>query len=95
MSALRKFWEAGHADAQTPLRLWYRIADRADWSGFADVRRDFQSVDAVGDRLIFNIGGNKYRLIVRVGYPARDLYVRWIGTHAEYDRLNRREIEDL
>ena len=49
----------------------------------------------VGDRLIFNIGGNKYRLIVRVDYPTRNLYVRWIGTHAEYDRLSRKDLETL
>ena len=95
MSALRKFWEAGHADAETPLRLWYRTVDRADWGGFADVRREYKSVDQVGDRLIFNVGGNKYRLIVRVAYRERDLFVRWIGTHAEYDRLTRKEIETL
>lgn len=61
----------------------------------ADVRRDFRDTDLVGDRLIFNIGGNKYRLIVRVDFPYRRLYVRWIGTHAEYDRLTKGDIESL
>lgn len=95
MSALRQFWEAGHADAEAPLRLWYRIAVRADWGGFADVRRDFSSADLVRDRLIFNVGGSKYRLIVRADFAQRDLYVRWIGTHAEYDRLTQKDIESL
>ena len=95
MRVLREFWEAGHADAETPLRLWYRTATRADWQRFGDVRRDFASVDQVGDRLIFNVGGNKYRLIVRVAYPEGDLFVGWIGTHAEYDRLERKDIEKL
>jgi mRNA interferase HigB len=92
---LRQYVEQGYADALGPLRAWYRAAEGADWSNFADVRRDFPSADAVGDKLIFNIGGNKYRLIVRVSYRYRRLSLKWIGTHAEYDRLTRKEIEDL
>ena len=94
-STLRRFIEAGHADAHGSLYEWYRIASKADWSGFADVRRDYSSADAIGNKLIFNIGGNKYRLIVRISYPYRDVRVKWIGTHAEYDRLTRRDIENL
>jgi mRNA interferase HigB len=89
------FWEPGHADTENPLRLWYRAADRADWGSFAEVRTDFASVDQVGDRLIFDIGGNKYRLIVAVDYRYRQLFVRWIGTHAEYDRLTSERIETV
>lgn len=84
-----------NAAAATPLREWYRLCEKADWKGFADVRRMFGSADAVGNKLVFNIGGNNYRLIARVSYPYRDLRVKWIGTHAEYDCLSEQEIKDL
>ena len=92
---LREYVEAGHADARSGLKDWFDEAERADWSRFSEVRRSFQSADQVGDKLIFNIGGNKYRLIVRVDFAIRRLWVRWIGTHAEYDRLDKRDIENL
>lgn len=91
---LREYAEAGHADARNPLKEWFDQSERADWSRFSDVRRPFQSADQVGGKLTFNIGGNKYRLIVQVDYAVRHLWVRWVGTHAEYDRLTKREIEN-
>ena len=84
-----------NASAHTPLREWYRLCERADWASFADVRNTFGSADQVGDKLVFNIGGNSCRLIARVSYPYRDLRVKWIGTHAEYDRLTERQIREL
>lgn len=88
---LRDFGEA-HPEALPLLRDWYREAERADWAKFADVRADFPSVDQVGERLIFNIGANKFRLIVAIDYTDRVLLTKWVGTHAEYDRIDPRNV---
>jgi mRNA interferase HigB len=86
---LRLFWER-HERAEAPLRAWFAIVDKAAWSGPADVKRMFgTTVDFVGDnRLIFDIGGNKFRLIVHVAYPYGRVLVKFIGTHAEYERID-------
>lgn len=84
--------ESGHADAAESLREWYRTAELADWTKLADVRESYKSVDLVGDRLVFNIKGNKYRLVCRVRFGHPVVFVRWIGTHAEYDKIDVRNI---
>jgi len=89
---LREFYEAGHSNSEGALRDWYFVASRASWRSFADVRRDFANVDQVGDRLVFNIGGNKYRLVAVIDYANHGVLVRFIGTHAEYDRIDVRTI---
>lgn len=88
-SALKKFWDV-HNQAETPLRAWYALVDRADWSGPADVKAMFgATVDFVGDnRVIFDISGNKYRLIVHVAYPFKRVLIKFVGTHREYDQIN-------
>ena len=93
-STLRIYWEQ-NAAAEIPLQRWFKATEAAEWTSFADVRRDFPQADQVGDRLVFNIGGNNYRLIVVVRYRDQALYIRWVGTHAEYDRLTREEIRTL
>jgi len=89
---LREYVENGHADAEEPLREWFRTAELSDWTKLADVKGSYKAVDLVGDRLVFNIKGNKYRLVCRVRFGHPVLYVRWIGTHAEYDRIDVRNI---
>lgn len=85
---LREFWER-HADAEHPLRAWYHDARRADWRRPADVKRAYANVSVVGEnRLVFNIGGNKYRLVVAINYAFRICYVRFVGTHNAYDRVD-------
>jgi len=86
---LREFW-ARHNQAEAPLLAWYLLVDKAVWSGPQDVKAMFgASVDFVGDnRLIFDIAGNKYRLIVHVAYGYRRVLIKFVGTHAEYDRIN-------
>ena len=88
-STLRSFWLA-EPRAEAPLRAWYAIASKADWSGPADVKAAFgTTVDFVGDsRVIFDIGGNKYRLIAHFAYPYRRVLIKFVGTHKEYDRIN-------
>jgi mRNA interferase HigB len=86
---LRRFWER-HPQAERPIRAWFAAVSRARWSGPADVKRQFgTTVDFVGDnRLIFDLGGNKYRLIVHVSYVFGRVLVKFVGTHAEYDRID-------
>lgn len=89
---LKLFWEA-HPQAETPLRAWYALVSKAEWDGPADVKAMFRSADFVGDsRVIFDIGGNKFRLIVRIAYRYRRVLVKFIGTHAEYDRINPEDV---
>ena len=73
-----------HADAHVPLLNWYRITKRAEWKNLTEVRRDFAHADVVGRRTVFNIKGNKYRLIARVNYHSRRVFILYILTHAEY-----------
>ena len=91
---LREFWEKpGRGDAEQPLKAWFREASRADWATPAQVKADFRSASIVGDsRVIFNVAGNKYRLVVKMNYPYRIVYVRFIGTHREYDRISVEEV---
>ncbi len=88
--ALRTFWErAEHADAEQPLRAWFREASRADWKNPAEIKAAYRSASLVGnDRVVFNIAGNKYRLVVRVNYAYRVIYIRFVGTHGQYDRID-------
>ena len=66
---------------------------RADWASFADVKTTYGNADVVaGNRVIFNLGGNKYRLIAKIAYRCRIVYVRFVGTHAEYDQINAKTI---
>jgi len=85
---LREFWEK-HADAEQPLRAWYHDVRKADWTAPADVKRVYANASLVGEnRIVFNIGGNKYRLVVAVHYRYRMCYVRFVGTHNAYDRID-------
>ena len=89
LKPLREFWQE-HPDARVPLRLWYRTATNAAWSSLQEVRRTYRHADAVktvgGDMLtVFNIGGNKYRLVARIRYDYGLVNVRAVLTHREYD----------
>jgi mRNA interferase HigB len=75
-----------HPDAWAPLMNWYRITRRAKWRNLADVRIDFAHADVVGRRTVFNIHGNDYRLIARVNYRTRKVFVLYILTHTEYSQ---------
>lgn len=92
--ALREFWERSeNADSQQPLRAWFREVARADWKSPAEVKAAFRSASIVGNnRVVFNIAGNKYRLVVRINYAYRVVYVRFVGTHRQYDRINVEEV---
>ncbi len=83
--AILKFSER-HPDALVPLMNWYRITGRADWGSLAEVRRDFAHADIVGRRTVFNIHGNNYRLIARVNYRTKRVFILHILTHVEYSK---------
>lgn len=74
-----------YPDALVPLMNWYRITTRAEWNSLADVRKDFGHADVVGRRTVFNVRGNRYRLIARVNYRTRRVFILRILTHSEYD----------
>jgi len=78
-----------HADFSAPINSWYETTKEADWKSFKDVKQTFNSVDAVGnDRYVFNIKGNKYRLVAMIHFDIRTLYIRFVGTHGEYDKID-------
>ena len=75
--------------AKEPLLKWYYEVILADWQSFHDVKRSFNSVDSVGnDRYVFNIGGNKYRIVAMIHFSKRTIYIRFDGTHKQYDQIN-------
>ena len=81
---LREFWEE-HPKAETSLDAWYEVACDANWETFADVRATFHAADRVGRLTVFNIGGNKYRLIAAIHFNRGKLFVRHVLTHRQYD----------
>ncbi len=86
--ALRSFWQR-RPDAESPLRVWHQLVASSDWETPGDVKQQFRSASFVADnRVVFNIAGNRYRLVVRINYPYRIVYIRFVGTHAEYDRID-------
>src|SRR5262245_55200373 len=84
---LREFWEQ-YPNAEHPLLHWYRTTKKADWKNLADVRSDFRHADNVGACTVFNIGGNRYRLIAAIKYQRQTVYVLRVLTHKQYDTGN-------
>lgn len=86
--ALRVFWEK-HSDARQSLQAWYVDVKKARWSSPADIKKAYRNVSFVGNnRVVFNIKGNKYRVIVAIQYKFRLVFIRFVGTHQEYDRVD-------
>jgi mRNA interferase HigB len=82
---LSEFWRR-HRDAENPLRAWYRLARAANWSHFADLKQDFPSADQVGRLVVFNVAGNKYRLIAYLDYAHKMMFIREVLTRPDYSR---------
>ena len=92
---LRLFWAANprNAVARTPLEDWHAQVREADWTSPADVKAQFGDASILKDRrVVFNIGGNKFRLVVKINYAYRVVYIRFVGTHAEYDAIDANTI---
>lgn len=82
-----------HPEAKTALQEWTSIVKRSEWTCFADVKSTFNSVDSVGNQhFVFNIKGNNYRLVVVIKFTIKFVYIRFIGTHAEYDKIDCKNI---
>jgi len=78
-----------HPDCKGSLEAWYHEVCRVKWQGPGDVKKRYQSADIIGgNRVVFNIHGNRYRLIVKVAYKAGIVYIRFVGTHAEYSKID-------
>ena len=95
-SSLQTFWERpGCADARGPLHSWYAEATKATWRSPQDIKGQYARASICGNnRVVFNIGGNKYRLVVEVQYQAGIVWVKFVGTHAQYDRIDVETVND-
>jgi len=89
---LVEFWEV-HPDTEQPLRAWYTETKKASWNSPAEIKEIYRSVSILSNnRVVFNIKGNTYRLIVVVEYSQGKMFIRFVGTHAEYDRIDATSI---
>ncbi len=87
-ATLREFWTA-HADAEQALKAWLADAEKAEWRSPNDITESYANTSILGDsRVCFHIKGNHYRLIVKVLYQAQVVYIKFVGTHAEYDKVD-------
>ena len=92
VKSLRDFWLL-HRDAERMLRVWYAEAEVAQWKAPQDILDSYASADILpGNRVVFNIKGNHYRLVVQIHYNTGVVYIRFVGTHAEYDRIDAEKI---
>jgi len=88
--ALQRYWDTpGREDDEQPLKAWYAEAKTAAWKSPAQIKARYRSASFVGDnRVVFNIGGNKHRLVVHVNYGLGIVLIKFVGSHAEYDRID-------
>jgi len=92
---LRDFWLV-HADTEQQLKSWFQETSNAEWKTPNDVKKEYPNASILNNnRIVFNIKGNNYRLIVRINYSHQMIWIRFIGTHAEYDKINANEIKKL
>ena len=95
LSTLKSFLEKSPAygDARQPVMAWYRQAKVANWATPADVKRDIRSASILKDgRVVFNIAGNKYRIVSWINFPYRVVYIRFVGTHEQYDAIDAQTV---
>ena len=89
---LREFWEK-HADSEQQLKSWFQETNGVEWKNTKQIKKEYPSASFLADnRVVFNIKGNKYRLIVKINYDYSMVWVRFIGTHAEYDKIDATKI---
>jgi len=92
IKTLRDFWNE-HEDSEQPLRAWFSEAKRADWRRPSDIVKQYRTASILkNNRIVFNIKGNNYRLVTTINYDFRVVYIRFIGTHKEYDKIKAEEI---
>jgi mRNA interferase HigB len=89
---LREFWDK-YTDSEQQLKTWYKEASNAKWSSPNDIKKEYARASIIGDnRVVFDIYGNKYRLIVKINYEREWVFIRFIGTHKEYDNVDAKNI---
>jgi len=90
LKTLKEHWQkSGRDDSEEQLKAWYHEAKKATWQNPNEVKAQYRSASIVGDnRIVFNICGNKYRLVVKVNYEAQWIFIRFVGTHKEYDKID-------
>ncbi|MDX9795862.1 MAG: type II toxin-antitoxin system HigB family toxin [Arcobacteraceae bacterium] len=91
---LKDFYEQNlYTDSKESLEAWHKEAIKANWQNPNDIKQQYRHASIIGNnRVVFNIHGNKYRLIVKINYPAQIVFIRFIGTHAQYDKINASEV---
>ncbi len=78
-----------HADAAGPLQAWYHEARKAEWANSVELKASYRTASIINaERVVFDIGGGKYRLVVRINYASKTVFIRFVGTHAKYDRID-------
>lgn len=82
---LREFWQE-NKDAEVTLTSWFRLANKATWQNLTEVKESFPHADLVGRCTVFNIGGNKYRLVVKIEFLKQKIFTKFVLTHKEYDK---------
>lgn len=91
-STLRNYWEE-HKDVEQALLSWYKIVNHAKWQNFNEVKHQFGTCKILGnDRIVFKIKGNNYRLIIKISFENQLIWIRFVGTHSEYDMVNAKQI---
>jgi len=89
---LREFWKK-HPDSEEQLKTWYKEASKAKWANPSDIRKEYTKASILkGGRVVFNIYGNKYRLIVEINYKRQWVFIRFIGSHEDYDKIDANKI---
>ena len=89
---LRDFWNT-HPDSEQQLKSWYQETLKAEWTGPRQIKKEYPTASFLADnRVVFNIKGNHYRLIVKISYDYQMVWIRFIGTHAEYDKVKAKTI---
>ena len=86
---LRDFWRAGHGDAAQPLKAWFAEVSRASWKSMAEIKRRYPNASVIdAERVVFNIGGNKFRLVAKVWFPGQAVWIKFVGSHGQYDEID-------
>lgn len=84
---LREFFDRD-TNSKVAVQDWFKKASKADWDNFSDIKKTFNSVDSVGNsRFVFNVKGNHYRIVALVLFQVKRVYIRWVGTHRDYDKI--------
>lgn len=92
LRTLQAFWDR-HPNAKGPLTTWYRLVRAAEWKTPHDIRETFGAADFLADnRVVFDVGGNNYRVVARVSYTFKQVLVKFVGTHADYDRIDATKV---